>query len=504
MIIFGGVEIPSNRTLLEREGVRHVMLNYWGLRKRGLPTTKKYLIAEHFLPQMKVFVDSGATQADKANLSPSELEEYAAEYEEFIAENYDRIEGWVEFDSQVWGLPKIVANRASFENDPKMWVVWHESYNTLVLQKWAEQYGNIAIPYDAIESVTSLAGIVRNLVRQHPVRFHALACAKPDNLRQIPFATTSTLSWLSPMRRGETIVWDGSQLVRYPKRMKNQARPRYKNIVERADLDFAKFVADDTLEATRLAIWSYLQLEANVSKDTPSNNNHPWKPTQSDLSDNSDDTLYTGLMETGIGASDNSGSEMRKVERQEVVQRDPSEVISMPVFGYEMKTVVENEDGRDVLKQVPMVQSNTTSLRQCDTCFIAANCPAFKPANTCAFNLPVKVETPAQLRALNTTLLEMQAQRVAFMRFSEELNGGYADPNLSQEMDRYFKMLEKIKALDENKEFIQITAQRNAGQGVLSAIFGDRVQAIKEQERQQQGMTEEQTTYIIKNTLEDK
>jgi hypothetical protein len=176
----------------------------------------------------------------------------------------------------------------------------------------------------------------------------------------------------------------------------------------------------------------------------------------------------------------------------------------MPVFGYEMKTVVENQDGRDVLKQVPMVQSNTTSLRQCDTCFIAANCPAFKPANTCAFNLPVKVETPAQLRALNTTLLEMQAQRVAFMRFSEELNGGYADPNLSQEMDRYFKMLEKIKALDENKEFIQITAQRNAGQGVLSAIFGDRVQAIKEQERQQQGMTEEQTTYIIKNAIEDK
>jgi hypothetical protein len=98
----------------------------------------------------------------------------------------------------------------------------------------------------------------------------------------------------------------------------------------------------------------------------------------------------------------------------------------------------------------------------------------------------------------------MQAQRVAFMRFSEELNGGYADPNLSQEMDRYFKMLEKIKALDENKEFIQITAQRNAGQGVLSAIFGDRVQAIKEQERQQQGMTEEQTTYIIKNAIEDK
>ena len=190
---------------------------------------------------------------------------------------------------------------------------------------------------------------------------------------------------------------------------------------------------------------------------------------------------------------------MRKLERSEVVQRDPEEMTSMPVFGYEMKTIVENEDGRDILKQVPVVQTQGVSLRQCDTCFVASNCPAFKPTNTCAFNLPVEVKTPDQLKALNTALLEMQAQRVAFMRFAEEMNGGYADPNLSQEMDRYFKMLEKLKALDENKEFIQITAQRNASQGVLSAIFGDRVQAAKEM---QPSISEEQTTYIIRDSIE--
>jgi hypothetical protein len=218
------------------------------------------------------------------------------------------------------------------------------------------------------------------------------------------------------------------------------------------------------------------------------------------VSDNNDDTLYTGLMDFHGGGSDNSGSEMRKVERQEIVQRDPAEVISMPVFGYEMKTVVGTDNGQDILAEVPTVKSNTNSLRQCDTCFVAANCPAFKPQNTCAFNLPIKVETPEQLRAMNTALLEMQAQRVAFMRFSEELNGGYADPNVSQEMDRYFKMLKSMKDLDESKEFIQITAQRNAGQGVLSAIFGDRVNAMKER---QQTLSEEQTTMIIQQKIEE-
>jgi hypothetical protein len=171
----------------------------------------------------------------------------------------------------------------------------------------------------------------------------------------------------------------------------------------------------------------------------------------------------------------------------------------MPVFGYEMKTIVETEDGRDVLKEVPIVQSNYVSLKQCNTCFVAANCPAFKQDSSCGFNFPLELKTPEQLRAMNTALVEMQAHRVAFMRFTEELNGGYADPNVSQEMDRYMKMLKNLKELDENKEFIQITAQRNASQGVLSAIFGDRVQAAKEH---QQGLDEQQTTMIIKNTIE--
>lgn len=498
MIIFGGVEIPSNRTLLERTGVTNVMLNYWGLRKRGLPKTKPYLIGEHFLPDMKVWLDSGAVQADKASLTPRELAEYSADYEEFVAMNYDRIEGFTEFDSQVLGLPAIIQNRAIYENDPKLWVVWHEKYGIPVLQKWAEEYPNIAIPHETIESATTLAMMTRSLSHANPVKFHALGSAKPDNLRSITFATTSTLSWLSPMRRGETIIWDGMKIVRYQKKMKAQARPRYKSVVEKAGLDFQKFLDDDTLEATRVAIWSYLQLEKNMDdKDKPKNN--VTHITNGKLVDNSDDTLYTGLMDFMGGTSDNRGTEVRKKEPTELVQRDPSEVVSMPVFGYQMKTIVDTEGGHDTLKDVPVVQSQSTSLRQCDTCFVAANCPAFKPANTCAFSLPVEVKTKEQLQGLLTSIIEMQGQRVAFMRFSEELNGGYADPNMSQEIDRLFKLVKTVKELDESKEFIQITAQRSQAGGVLSAIFGDRAQVLKEME---QPLNEVETTAIIRDALE--
>jgi hypothetical protein len=173
----------------------------------------------------------------------------------------------------------------------------------------------------------------------------------------------------------------------------------------------------------------------------------------------------------------------------------------MPVFGYQMKTIVEpDENGVDVLKQVHVVQSQSSSIRQCNTCFIATNCPAFKENNTCAFSLPVEVKTREQLKALLNAIIEIQGQRVAFMRFAEEANGGYADPNVSQEIDRLFKLVKSVKELEENKEFIRITAERQSSGGILSSIFGDRAQALKEMT---QPLSEEQTTMIIRDATED-
>lgn len=497
-IIFSGAEVGSNRTLLESQNVTLMGLNFWGLRKRGLPKNKIWLISEHFPDNVKVLIESGATQADKANLSKQELEEYAAEYEEFLANNVERAAGFLELDSQVLGRDWIENHRAFFEHDPKLWVVWHESYGLPYLKELAENYDNVAIPYEAIESVKNLATLTQSYSRLYGTRFHGIGIAKPDNLRQNNFYTVSTLSWISPMRRGETIVWDGTQLMRYPKKMKDQARIRYKGIVEKAGLDFKKFVEDDTLEATRVAVWSYLRLEEKMDKDKP--DLHVIKGDKPEVSDNSDE-LLTGLQGFWDDASDNSVVEMRKNQRTELVQRDPSEVVPLPVFGYNMKTVVETDDnGFDTLKEVPVVQSRSASLRQCDTCFVAANCPAFKPSTSCSFNLPVEVKTKDQLKSLLTAIIEMQGQRVAFMRFSEEMNGGYSDPNVSQEIDRLFKLVEKLKTLEENRDYIKITAERSSSGGVLSAIFGDRAQALKELPNN--GIDDAGITQIIQDSLE--
>lgn len=499
-LIFSGTEVGSNRTLLAGQGITHMGLNYWGLRKRGLPKTKIWLISEHFDSNTKVYIESGASQADKAGLSKQELVDLAADYQEFLVNNADRAEAFLEFDSQILGRPWVEQQRPFFSNDPKLWVIWHQEYGIQNLKELSEQFQTVAIPNEEIESVTNLAGITRAYERQYGTKYHAIGCAKPDNLRQIPFATASTLSWLSPMRRGETIVWDGTKLVRYPKKMKDQARPRYKAIVEGAGLDYSEFINDSTLEATRVAVWSYLQLEKSMDKKRPDLHIIEGGKKE-EVSDNNDTPLMSGLMELGEYLSDNSGVEGRKVERSGVVPRAPEEMQNLPVFGFNVKTVVEtDENGRDVLKDVPVIQTQSGSIRQCNTCFVAANCPAFKPDNSCAFNLPVEVKTKEQLKALLTAIIEMQGQRVAFMRFAEEMNGGYADPNVSQEIDRLFKLVNQVKEMESNKEFIQITAQRQSAGGVLSAIFGDRAQALRELP---ETLKEDTVTKIISESIEE-
>ena len=222
------------------------------------------------------------------------------------------------------------------------------------------------------------------------------------------------------------------------------------------------------------------------------------------LSDNSVDIDSPGSAETMGIDPDNRGVEVRKdsaVERPGLVARDASETRTLPVFSINTKTVLDRDsDGRDLIRDVPIIETTHTSLRQCDTCFVAANCPAFKPQNACAFNLPVEVKTKDQLKGLLNAIIEMQGARVAFARFAEELNGGYPDPNTGQEIDRLFKIVKSLKELEENKEFVKLTVERQTSGGVLSALFGDKANTLKELPNG--GISEADTTRIISEQID--
>ena len=169
-IVYSGAEVGSNRTLLEGRQVTLMGVNYWGLRKRGLPKTKSWLIGEHFNENTKVVIEPGAPQADKANLSRMELEAFAADYQEFLVNNAERASAFIEFDSQVLGRSWVEKQRSFFDNDPKLWVVWHEEYGLPAFHEMCEKFENVALPHDEIESVTNLSTLTRSAQRLHSTR----------------------------------------------------------------------------------------------------------------------------------------------------------------------------------------------------------------------------------------------------------------------------------------------------------------------------------------------
>lgn len=477
-VVFLGAEIPSNRTLLESTSATHVGVSFWGLQKRGMPQ-KTYLLENYFKDDYYIYVYPGIPK--DAALSAEELDDFAAEYEEFIANNIDRINLF----SEIAGVASDFVEeqrRTSWAQVPpgKFLPAWDPESGFAELNLLADKYLDIAIPGEALEDSQQLITVTRTLVRTKGTRFHILGSAKPDILRQITAETASTLSWLSPMRNGETIVWDGTKLVRYPARMKDQARPRYRNTYIKAGIDPELILEDDDKEVCRLAVWSYLQYEARL-------NGVVEEPEK--LSYNLDKQVSDNNAEL---APDNADKKPFKVGK--LLPRNPEEMGNLPVFGYSSEQVV---DADGTIRDVPTVHSQQVTLRSCDSCFVASNCPAFKPQSVCAFKLPVEVKTKEQLKSLINAVIEMQGQRVAFMRFSEEMSGGYADPNVSKEIDRLFKLIKTTKELDDSREFIRMTVERQGGAGVLSSIFGDRANILKELPNQ--GLDEAQTNEVIRD-----
>lgn len=486
-IIYLGAEVPSNRTLLESTTANHVGVSFYRLMKRGLPKTKKYLLENYFNEDFYIYVHPGLPH--NIHLGPEDLSQFAADYEEFVADNMDRLTVFNEISgSNIDPLFIEQQRRTAWSQVPpgKFQPIWQQQTGNRGLQQMVDTYLDIGLPGEAIEHENQLASATRTYVKRNGTRFHAIGCAKPDNLRSVPVETASSLSWLSPMMHGETIIWDGTRLVRYPKKMKDQARSRYRHVYLKAGLDPDKIAEDDPQEVCRLAVWSYEQFEMRLNG---MNGNHD----DDELYDNNEWSEVGQSGETTPSVYDKRGVEVRKLE-----PRNPEEMGNLPVFGFETKTEIDEEG---VIKDITTIASQSSSLRVCDTCFVAANCPAFKPQSVCAFKLPVEVKTKEQLKSLINAIIEMQGQRVAFMRFAEEMNGGYADPNVSQEIDRLFKLIKTVKELDDSREFIRMTVERQGSAGVLSSIFGDKAQALKELPNE--GLNEAQTTKIIKESLED-
>jgi hypothetical protein len=464
-LFFGGAEIGSHRTLLDEADVRNVSMSYMGLRRR-VKFARPWLIKDKFPQYVSVFLDSGAytVNADES-IETAEIEEINEHYQDFVNANLDRVDMVSEFDAMAMGLDWIEEQRDTFWSTiprEKFMAIWHPVWGIPYLHEMSSRFEIIGIPSTSLEG-RNLRPVL-NALAVKGTRLHGVAMTKIEEMQTIRWDSVASTSWISPQRYGDTIVWTGKELKRYPKKYKASARKQHRTLFKNMGLDAEAIANDDPTEVLRLSIKSWQKFEEYVNKHhgkpgvvTPlfSNADHPEVETEEEVVDTHPETVDQTVPTTPSPTKD------------VVKRREPVSVL--PVMGLG-KADEEDEDSP------PVINIRSESARVCNSCFLAEKCPMYEPDSNCAYNIPVTIRTREQRKALHEGLIEMQTQRVLFMRFAEEMEGGYADPNLTKEMNLLNKMLTEFAELEREGFSISINARGGspdaAQSGMFSRLFG--------------------------------
>lgn len=451
--------------MLLAEGVKDVSLSYFGLRRRT-KFTRPWKLDEKFDASQQIFVDSGCytvNNSKEQKYSDEELREIGAHYYRWVHANIGRVEYYTEFDAAQLGRQAREETRDGLRDIfyDKFVPIWSASDGVQALNDLSEQFGRIGVLQTSIggrDLVPTLNGLASG-----GVQLFGLSMTKPDIMAAVPWYSVSSTSWLSPSQFGDTIVWSHNQLKRYPKKMKDQARKKERSVFMSNGFDVEKIERDDSTELLKLSVWSWSQQVNAINRKTGMDTSN----YQPDL----EDTENSELDDEGVGGV------VDRVQKRvaTAVARDPSQrrVIPFLDFDYDKEKRKNPDTGEYEDVDVPKLKIRSESMRICDTCFLATKCPMFEPGSTCAYDIPIVIRTKEQLAALMDSMVEMQAQRVLFMKMAEDAEGGYADPNLSSEIDRLGNLMKKKHDMEQEGFSLTVTAKQSGQISMVDRIFGD-------------------------------
>lgn len=456
---FGGGEVPTYRDLMHERGIKRMSLNYVSHYRRV--KTTDWDIDEHYPPGSEIFVDSGARAYNRPGVEVplAEITAISQDYYAFIAYNIERIAGYLEFDAEAMDDLERGFWRAQL-HPGKGIVVWHSGDGIEELERLCAKYPRVAVSEKSLED-ESMIPLYRRLARV--TKLHLIGADRSLMVQQIAWHSCHFAAWISAQQRGETFVWAGHELRRYQSDRKEFARKRHRALFESLGLDVAKLNADDSMENLKLALWSWQQHFANLERPIGT-------PVTLSPEPRTPEKASQGL--TGVEGTHPDWA------HDVVTERASSTRPKSPLPGLETTShtvyVTDPEDGSRKPRTELRVVTADSNIRVCDGCFLAGKCPAYSPGESCAYNIPISIATKEQRAALFDALIEMQGQRVFFMRVAEEGDGGYADKALSSEIDRLSRLL-KLKDDMEQAGFTLTVKAQQRGEtqvGLLTRLFG--------------------------------
>lgn len=442
-VYFGGAEKGSHRSMLISAGVERFGLN---LTHFAVPKRKQLDLNDMF-------------KGGEVILYTSENDEDTHRYDTFVRDHIDNLTyviGRPEYDG-AWMGEKYVP-------------IWNDQDDLERLTWLCQKYPRVAISDKAITG--------RNMSRigQIALRWGTKLIgmtSKPDLIERMPWDAVVAGSWSSALRYGETQVWDGHTLHRYPAQQKESARKRHRADIVRLGVNYDAVVDDEVNAVAFLAIRSWQQWETkNFGGYDPMNDDD-----EKEFNDSNDgqNIMISGDGQTPLPAVSGGSNIVTQVPNK----RHETGRTLLPVMGVETITSVGTQSSDDLgntieidPERLDVVRYNADPLRQCNHCYLASRCPQFQENTECAFSLPIEIRTKDQLNAALRALVEMQVGRVLFARFAEELEGQGLDSGLSAEMDRVFAMVEKMKNLSDNRDLVRFEVEARGSSGVLSRLFG--------------------------------
>jgi len=234
-VYLGGGEKGSHRSLLLSNNVSNIAVNVTHL---AIPKIKEFTIPDTFgTASILVYTSEGDEDLNR--------------YSDFVRTHADNI--------------SLVIGRADMDGEwlgDKYVPVWSDDQDLERLAHICQKVGRVAISDKAINAKN--ISRIRSLSQRWGATLYGLT-SKIEIIEALPWDCVVVNSWTSTIRYGETQIWDGHGLRRYPAQQKESSRKKHRSDIIRLGIDYDEVLDDNVNTIGSLAIRSWQQYEERNS-----------------------------------------------------------------------------------------------------------------------------------------------------------------------------------------------------------------------------------------------
>lgn len=458
--------------LFQRAGVKNLLISYHYIRQdKGLADKMiKWVQDEGGL----FMTDCGAFSMfnDKNfNGDTFQWEAYLQEYLDWLGQNSKRIFCAANLDVEKFvGAGAVDLWNKEFEKLEKYTNVIYLAHQNVMgggamdrLKYYAEKKKYKYIGVD--ESFAKHVAQVYSYSKQYKFSVHGFAWTKPTILREFPFFSVDSSSWVNYQKYGATPVWDGTNFTQYDKDKKH-IRTTLKRQCEKYGVKHYEFVNEkfedgpkkgmhNDDEGLTFSIRTWLDVFANVNRMAKSkldvtvqkmlHHTDARKVTMATKKEQ----LQKKMEESGNWEilDPNTSAESLK----DLLMERP-EVEGESNHGIEYRT--DEESGQEIATYKARERSEKVTLSQfeeeygntglfCDNCMVNSRCPKYQPGYACAFDFAP--DGAGDIFVMLDAMIKTQQERVNRAMFIEKMEGGQPNKIFTSEFGALQNML-KLKA----------------------------------------------------------